>query len=139
MRRQALIPFVLLSLACLLGPGCRGGGKTVATGNNTKISMDEYQQQVAAPQSMRRGMPLDDAARRQVLEQMVKQELLVQEAANLGLDKKPEVQEKIAASRKEYHEQLETKIEQAKSQLKHMDKDIRNNIMIEELLKTKGG
>lgn len=136
--RPALLCFCALILALSTLSGCnQGGGKVLATVNKAKITVSDFEQQVTALQSMRNDVPLDDGAKRQLLEQMVKQELLVQTAGDLGLDKKPEVQEKIVASRKAFHEQLEAKIESAKAQLKHMDKDIRSNIMIEELLKLK--
>jgi hypothetical protein len=138
MSGRVLKPIQAVVFFCLLGlvfSGCgMGGGKVVATVNKVSITLDEFQQQCLALQSMRPGMTLDDATRRQILEQMVKQELLAQQAGQMGLDQKPEIQQEISQKRQQFHQELEAKIESAKQQMKHLDKDIRNNVLIEELI-----
>lgn len=127
---------LVMSCFALLGmvAGCGEGSKTVATVNGKKISMKEYQQQARLLQSLYPGQPLDAASRRQVLEQMVKQELLVQAAEKQGLGAKADLKAKIEEQRLRYRQGLETQMENLKAQMTQLDDAVRSRILIEALL-----
>jgi hypothetical protein len=134
---MTLLASAIALSALVLVSGC-GDGKAVATINKKKNTLKEYEQQAKLLQSLYQGQALDATARRQVLEQMVKQELLVQEAEKAGLAAKPEVKQLIEQQRVQYKGGLETQIANLKLQLSQIDNAVRSRVLIETLLKEKG-
>jgi peptidyl-prolyl cis-trans isomerase C len=122
------------SLLCLAG--C--GGKPLAEVNGKKITLKDYEQQLQIYQGMRQGPAADLATRRAILEQMVKQELLMQEAGKAGLDKKAEILARIQEQAQEYKSQLKSRIANEQAQLDQVDKAVRTRLLIEELLAVRG-
>jgi hypothetical protein len=125
----------LLAASLLVLIGC--SGKPLATVNGKKITLKEFEQQVQTYQGMRQNQPVDRETRQAILTQMVKQELLVQEAGKLGLDKKTELKARILEQANQYREELKTRIAMEQSQLGQIDKAVRSRVLIEELLSVK--
>ena len=90
----------LALLATGMLAGCKG--KTVATVNGKKIGMKQFEQQTELLQALYPNQALDADTRRQVLEQMVKQELLVQAAEQRGLAADPTLTAQIEEERIKY-------------------------------------
>jgi hypothetical protein len=124
--------FVAL-LAMGLLSGCKG--KTVATVNGKKIGMKQYEQQTQLLQALYPDQALDAQTRRQVLEQMVKQELLVQAAEQRGLAADPTLTAQIEEERIKYRQALERKMAGLKAQLGQVDEAVRSRSLIEALVK----
>lgn len=81
-----------------LAVGCGGkGGKVVANVNGQKITSDELT--FSIQELARAGRPVDEAAKKKVLEQLVFKSLLMGEADRLGITKDEIVQQRIDRER----------------------------------------
>lgn len=103
----------------------------MATVNGETISSKELKQQLRVFQSVRPGSPDDEGTRRIVLDQLIKQRLLVQAAVKAGLDKDPQLQGQIEARRKSLRAELEKNIADAQAQLLSLDKAVEARSLIE--------
>lgn len=119
-----------------LGPwGC--GEKPVARINNDVISFGEFERQLRILKSLRPDTTADELTKRQVLEQMVKQELLSLEAKKIGLDKDPAVKAAMERQRRLVRDELVSSIKNAQAQLDQLDRAVEQKILIESLLEAK--
>ncbi len=125
--------FVALLAVGILA-GCKG--KTVATVNGKKIGMAQFEEQAQLLQALYPNQALDAATRRQVLEQMVKQELLVQAAEQRGLAADPTLTAQIEEQRIKYRQALEKQVAGLKAQLGQVDEAVRSRTLIEALVKS---
>jgi hypothetical protein len=123
----------LALLATGMLAGCKG--KTVATVNGKKIGMKQFEQQTELLQALYPNQALDADTRRQVLEQMVKQELLVQAAEQRGLAADPTLAAQIEEERIKYRQALERQMAGLKAQLAQVDEAVRSRSLIEALVK----
>ena len=121
---------LFFSLGLVLLAGC-GQDATVATVNGEAISSKELKQQLRVFQSVRPGSPDDEGTRRVVLDQLVKQRLLVQAAKKAGLDKDPKLQAQIESRRKSLRAELEKNIADAQAQLLSLDQAVEARSLIE--------
>jgi hypothetical protein len=124
--------FILALAACKADPA-------VATVNGHAITMSELSRQVRVFQSVRPEAPDNESTRRQVLDQLVKQRLLVQMAREQGLDKDPARIQSIDARRAELRRELETGIANSQAQLKGLDEAVESKLLIEALSAAKEG
>lgn len=118
--------------------GC-GQDPAAATVNGEAISSKELKQQLRVFQSVRPGAPDDEGTRRIVLDQLVKQKLLVQAAKKAGLDKDPQLQAQIEARRKSLRAELEKNIADAQAQLLSLDQAIEARSLIEAYSRAERG
>src|SRR5687768_751066 len=114
--------------------GCSDPGNEVARVGGEPISGVEYARQLRILKSIRPGSSLDEATRRQVLEQMAKQLLLSQEAKRAGLDADPAVQAAIRKQKEAVRLELEEAIANARAQLAQLDRAAEQKVLIERLL-----
>jgi hypothetical protein len=132
--RRAAAGAFLFSLACLVSTACGPKNSTVATVNGESISSAELAAQVNVFKSIRPGVVADDATvQAQVLDQMIKQRLLVQMARAAGLDKDPANQALIVQRRKDLRSELEKNIADAQAQLQSLDAAVEARTLIEAL------
>jgi hypothetical protein len=120
----------ILSLALL---ACGRFSPDVATVNGDGISAAELKRQVRVFQSVRPGAPDDADTRGQVLDQLIKQRLLVQMARQQGLDKDPKIQQAIAERRQGLRAELQKSIADAQVQLAGLDNAVESRTLIEAL------
>lgn len=132
------MPAVLRSLARFAAPGfcffwaaACGQDRPVATVNGEAISRAELAAQVRVFQSVRPGSADDAATRTQVLDQLVKQRLLLQAARREGLHKDPARQAAIAERRRSLRQELERSIADLQSQLDSLDSAVETRLLID--------
>jgi len=96
-RYSALIVLVLFSLLTLSACDKTPKGEKIATVNGESITAKEYQNLLAA----RIGTPIarNKAERQQAIDWLVKRKLLIQEAQNLDLEKREDVERAIRSNR----------------------------------------
>jgi parvulin-like peptidyl-prolyl isomerase len=130
---------VFISLGCLaaLGAGC-AKDEPVARVNGEAILTSEFERQWVILKSLRPETKSDGASQRQLLEQMVKQELLVAEAKKAGLDRDPAVKDAMNRQRAAVRAELEATIQGAQAQLAQLDRAVEQKILIEKFLDLKG-
>ncbi len=136
-RRRVAVQAGLAAACLLLLAGCGQGGKTLATVNGSKITMGQFDDQVKVLEAMHPGEPMDLNTRRMLVDQLVQQELLVQEAKKEGLDQKPDLQAQILRETQDEKQSLESTIENARLQLKQIDKAVKDKVLIEALIDAK--
>jgi hypothetical protein len=105
----------------------------LATVNGEAITAAELKRQVRVFQSVRPGSPDDLATRQQVLDQVIKQRLLVQMARHAGLDQAPAIQETVKSRRSSLRADLEKSIADAQAQLQGLDEAVEARTLIEAL------
>lgn len=135
------MPASIPSLARLAAPGfffitaLLGCGRSddVATVNGQGISRAELDRQVRVYRTVRPGAADDAATRGQVLDQLVKQALLVQEARAAGLDKDPALQQAIEAQRRGLREELQASIVGLQARLAALDQTVETKALIDAL------
>jgi hypothetical protein len=131
-RRSALAALVAAAALPGLG-GCRGDA-VVAKINDEPIGLKEFDRQLRILKSLRPDTVVNEATRREVLEQMVKQQLLADEAKKAGLDQDPGIQASIQQQREAVRAELNETIENAKAQLDQLDRAVEQKVLIERLL-----
>jgi hypothetical protein len=127
---------VVLLFSLVWGLACAPKDKdkaVVATVNGEDISSLELKAQVAVFKSIRPGAADDQTTRAEVLDQMIKQRLLVQMARQGGLDKDPRNRSLIEQRRKDLRAQLEKNIADAQAQLQSLDAAVEARTLIEAL------
>jgi hypothetical protein len=129
------VVFISLGIAALLG-GC-GHDATVARINDETISVKDYERQLRILKSLRPDTKADEVTRRQVLEQMVKQQLLCDVAKQAGLDKDPSVLDAIKQQHQAVQDELLTNIKNAQAQLDQLDRAVEQKVLIEALLQSR--
>lgn len=75
-------------------------GKLLATVNGSKITVDDFEQEVKALPDYIRSMADTPQGRKELIDTLVMRELILQQAAKDGLDKGKEIDEKMAELRK---------------------------------------
>lgn len=87
MRRSTWI----LTLIMAFGGGAWASGEIVARVNGRPVTVEQLREEARTPPGTPAGQPLDHAAREEVLERLIAQELLAQEAERLGYAQHPKV------------------------------------------------
>lgn len=128
----------LRSLARLAAPGfcffwamACGQGATVATVNGQAIDKAELQRQLRVYLSVRQGQQDDANTRSQVLDQLIKQRLLVQAARAEGLDKDPGREQQLQDKRKALRAELNKSIADLQAQLEVLDDALETKALID--------
>jgi len=106
----------------------------VARINDDSISLKDFDRQLRILKSLRPETQADDLTKRQVLEQMVKQQLLCMEAKKMGLDKDPAVRDEIQKQRDAVKQELQDNIKNAQAQLEQLDRAVEEKVLIQRLL-----
>jgi hypothetical protein len=135
-RPRPCIAAVFLSLWAAFMGGC-GSDPKVARVDDDAITMKEFERQLRILKSLRPDTKADDITRRQVLEQMVKQQLLSDEAKKAGLDKDPSVLEAIQSQREAVRQELMDNIKNAQAQLEQLDRAVEQKVLIEAFLNSR--
>lgn len=134
--KQSMLKRSIFLMLPLLA-GC--GDPSVAEVGSRSILASEYKRQLRIYQSIRPGLPVDDNVKRQVLEQVIRQELLADDARALGLDRDPRfkagVQERVGQLKQE----LNTAVENAQVQLQGLEKAVETKALIDALIQAKQG
>ncbi len=125
-----------IALLASLGLGC--GSSSVAEVGKQSISLDEFDRQLRVFHSVRPDQALDERTRQQILNQMVKQEALVQEAKRLGLASDPAVKKAMDEQSKAVRFELLEAIASAQAQLDQLDRAVEQRTLIEALLQSQG-
>jgi hypothetical protein len=133
--RRAAAGAFLFSLAW--AAACGRQGEAVATVNGDRITLAELKRQVRVFQSVRPGSADDLGTRQQVLDQLIKQRLLVQMARQAGLDKVPANLEALKQRRASLRADLEKSIADAQAQLQGLDEAVEARTLIEALSQQK--
>lgn len=121
--RTAAPGFLFFLAACHRAP--------VATVNGQPITAAELDAQLRVYQSVQAAAPDDPATRRLVLDQMVKQALLVQAARRAGLDRDPALRAEVDARRGALRQQLKRRILDAQDQLATLDEAVEDKVLID--------
>lgn len=125
--RAFLFSLGLLSLAC------SPTDPVVASVNGEEIRYQELKRQVRVFLSVRSQAADDKETQRQVLDQVIKQRLLVQVARQAKLDKDPKVLLQIQERRQALRRELEKSIANAQAQLQGLDDAVEARTLIEAL------
>jgi LAS superfamily LD-carboxypeptidase LdcB len=133
--RRAAAGAFLFALAW--GAACSRQTDVVAIVNGEAITAAELKRQVRVYQSVRPGSPDDLGTRKQVLDQVIKQRLLVQMARQAGLDKVPANQDAVRTRRVSLRADLERSIADAQAQLQGLDEAVEARTLIEALSQQK--
>ncbi len=98
MRRQNLSYYLIIFLFTTLF-GCSNGShqdhKVIAKVNDYDLTLNEFQYQLASELELEKDFKLTKTAKREFLEQLIRKELLIQEAKKLKLDTKEEFRRAI--------------------------------------------
>lgn len=105
--------------------------------NDESIGMREFERQLRILKSLRPDTRPDEVTKRQVLEQMVKQQLLCIEAKRAGLAEDPMVKDAIRRQREAVRDELQTSIKNAQAQLEQLDRAVEQKVLIEKLLESR--
>lgn len=108
-----------------------GQGATVASVNGQAIDKAELERQLRVYLSVRQGQVDDANTRRQVLDQLIKQRLLVQAARAEGLDKDPGRETQLAEKRKALRAELNKSIADLQAQLAVLDDALETKALID--------
>lgn len=84
-----LVILVLASAACSKAPS-EGGGKVVATVNDYRMPLDDFQRQLHAELELTPEAKLTADVRKRFLNGLIRRELMIQEAKKRGLDTEPD-------------------------------------------------
>ena len=134
MKQAALIIFAVF-LTALFAGGCgRADDPVVATVNGEAITLEQLRAQYRVLRSVRPAQEFDKATRDQLLDQMVRQELLVQEARARGLDRDPSLVAAIDGQRERLKKELQEQIRDAQAQLDQLDGAVRSKALIDALV-----
>jgi hypothetical protein len=109
----------------------KAGQDTVAEVNGENISRAELDAQVRVFRSVRTDAPDDASTRRQVLDQLIKQTLLVQAARREGLDRDPGRQRTIEERRQALRQELTRSIADLQAQLASLDQAVETKVLID--------
>ena len=86
-----LLTFLFFCMTALVHVSCSGempvGNKVVAKINDYEISVDDFQTQLAEEQEFEKDFKLTEATKRQFLDDLIRKELLIQEAKRMDLDR----------------------------------------------------
>jgi hypothetical protein len=128
----------LLSAAVFISLGALGcSDPPVARIDGEAIGAREFARQLRILKSLRPDTVLDEAAKRQVLEQAVKQRLLCMEARKDGLDKEPSYADALQKQRQEVRAELEETLKNAQAQLEQLERASETKILISRLLESR--
>lgn len=103
----------------------------MATVNGESIRSSELKRQVRVFQSVRPGAVDDVGTRQLVLDQLIKQRLLVQAARQAGMDKDPKVLASVVERRQSLRTELEKSIADFQAQLASLDEAVEARTLIE--------
>lgn len=140
--RQELRTLGVLALGIGLGltAGCgpstgSGSGKTVvlAEVGGEKITSADLEQALSNLPETYRGVGDSEKGKRQILDNLIKKTLLVQEAKERGLQKRPEVKKRLSEFQTEAATRLKQEIEDRKHRLALLDRQVFDNVMLNEL------
>jgi hypothetical protein len=130
------MPAFLRSLARRAAPGllfflaaCQR--PPVATVNGKAISRAELDAQLRVFQSVRPAASDDAATRRLVLDQLIRQELLVDAARRAGLDKDPGLQAAVQKQRADLRQRLGLEIAGLQAQLDLLDQSVEDKALVD--------
>jgi hypothetical protein len=123
----------IFSLSVALVSGC-AKNEAVARINGKKISLEQFDQQLRILKILRPDTIVNDATRTEVLDQMVKQQILTQEAKNSGLDLDTATQAAMRKQREDVRQDLLESIKDAKAQLAALDQAVEEKILVDRLL-----
>lgn len=112
---------------------------SVATVNGHAISRAELERQVRVYLSVRTGQSDGPETRRQVLDQLIKQRLLVQAAREAGLDKDPGRQQQVQARQRDLRQELERSIADLQAQLQSLDEAVETKALIDAYSQARRG
>lgn len=135
---EGRMPAVMRALARFAAPGfcifwalgC-SQGPAVATVNGEAIPRAELDRQVRVYLTVRPGSVDDAGTRQRVLDQLIKQRLLVQAARAQGLDKDPAEQRLIAQRRQSLRQELTRSIADQQAQLATLDQAVETKLLID--------
>ena len=105
MKKNLSFVFFGMGMILLRGESLSFGASELAKVNNTVITLEEFNKKY---QESTQFYQLKPPTKKQVLDELIKHELGVQEAKRIGLDKDPEVLERISTLL--YHSLLEKKL-----------------------------
>jgi hypothetical protein len=128
----------LLSAAVFISLGALGcSDPPVARIDGDAIGAKEFARQLRILKSLRPDMVLDEAARRQVLENAVKQRLLSLEAKKAGLDREPGYAEALSKSRQEVRAELQETLKNAQAQLQQLERASETKLLLSRLAQSR--
>ncbi len=131
-RSNPYLALFLLSLGACSDP-------SVAEIGGRSISVSDFKRQLRIYQSIRPEQVVNDELRRQVLEQVIRQELLADEARSLGLDKDPRFKETVAKRVAQLRLELKTAIENAQTQTEGLERAVETKALIDALVQARQG
>jgi hypothetical protein len=113
--------------------GC-GEGNAVARVNGAVISLEQLDRQVLIYTGFWPELEVNENLKIQLLQQMIKQELLVQEAIRRGFDQETETAQKIKEKLLSSRQELLENITRMQAQLDQLEKATQASILIDRLL-----
>ena len=126
----------LLLLAATVG--CpKADPAVLASVDGEVITQADFESQLRVLKSVRSGQIVDQALREQLLDQLIRQKLLVLEAKKRGLDKNPSLLQAIQEQRQRLKLELEQQMENAKAQMAQLDQAVETKALIDALVAEK--
>jgi hypothetical protein len=130
------MPALLRSLARSAAPGllfflaaCQP--PPVATVNGQAITRAELEDQLRVFQGVRPEATDDPATRRMVLEQLIRQRLLVSAARRAGLDQEPDLKAAVQRQRDALRQRLGQQISSLQAQLAELDESVEAKVLVD--------
>jgi hypothetical protein len=126
----------LFALAALLAVnGCGGGGRSevLAQVGKEKITSRDLDQALANLPGQYHALAMSSKGKHQILDNLVKKSLLIQEAKRRGLPSDPEVKAKIKDTIVKGRKNMEDQLVLVKSRLASLDRDVMESVLLSEL------
>ena len=127
------LPFLLL-IALVLGACSQPREAVLASVNGEIITVEDLRAQLRLLRTVRPGQDLDPATRTRLLDQLVRQKLLVMEAEKRGYQHNPSLEEAIREQRRVLRGELTKQIEDAQAQLAQLDEAVRSKALVEAMI-----
>jgi hypothetical protein len=122
-----------LALAAVILGGCGKKDEVLATVGHTNVTLSEFNLALSNLPDAYQVLAASFKGKRQILDNLVKKSLLVQEAEARGLHKEAELKKRIAEQQAKSREKLQAEIAELRRQLEVSDQQIYETALVTEL------
>ncbi len=134
MRKQMMVlSLAAVGLTAVMMSGCGSKDEVLATVGDQTVTLSEYKLALANLPENYRVLATTTKGKRQILDNLVKKTLLVQDAEARGLAKDKELKKRIKDLQAKSRERLKMTIAELQHQLDLSDKQVYENVLLTEL------
>ncbi len=129
-----VVGMVLGVVGLMMTGGCSAKkGEVLAEVGHQQITTDDFQTALGNLPENYRVLAESYKGKRKILDNLVKKDLLVEEALRRGYDKQKDIKEKIEKTREESKQKLLSQIKELKVRLAMVDQQAQENVLLGEL------